>query len=194
MSLRLASTCVVISTLLSSRLTLAQSLSIDSRDDILESAGVLVADILSYHYDADAPGLLSNEDYRFWQSGVLWTTLIDYRRLTGDDEYDDVVTRGLLSQKGANNDFQPPGQRDLRTFDHCLWGSAAMLAAESGLPNPTGDDGPHQWIELAEAVFGRLKADLDEEDPEGKETCGGGLRAARRHNDVGYYLKESESK
>lgn len=191
MGLRVKPSIALIGTLLVSHVS-AQSLSIDSHDDILESAAILAEDVLTYHYDTDEPGLLSDDDYRFWQSSVLWTALIDYHRLTGDEEYDDAVTKGLLSQRGANDDFLPPGQRDMQQIDHCLWGSAALFAAESGLSDPSGNDEP-RWIELAHNVFERLKQSLDPEDPEDDESCGGGLRAARRDNSVGWFRKDGKS-
>lgn len=102
------------------------------------------------------------------------------------------MAKGLLSQKGANNDFLPPGQRDMQQIDHCLWGTVAILAAESGLSDPSGDE-ELRWTELAQNVFKRLKQNLDAEDPENEESCGGGLRAARRDNSVGWFRKDGRS-
>ena len=53
-----------IGTLLVSHVS-AKSLSIDSYEDILESTGILAEDVVTYHYDVDEPGLLSDDDYRF---------------------------------------------------------------------------------------------------------------------------------
>lgn len=64
MGLRIKPSMTFIGTLLVSHVS-AKSLSIDSYEDILESAGILAEDVPTYHYDVDEPGLLSDDDYRF---------------------------------------------------------------------------------------------------------------------------------
>jgi hypothetical protein len=100
MGLCIKPSIALIVTLLVSHVS-AKSLSVDSHDNILESAAILAEDVLTYHYDTDEPGLLSDDDYRFWQSSVLWTTLIDYRRLTSDEEHDDAVVKVSCHKGGA---------------------------------------------------------------------------------------------
>ena len=81
----------------------------------------------------------------------------------------------------------------MQQIGHCLWGSVAILAAESGLSDPSGDEEP-RWIELAQNVFERLKQSLDAKDPENEGSCGGSLRAARRDNSVGWFRKDGNSR
>ncbi|KKZ66248.1 hypothetical protein EMCG_08019 [[Emmonsia] crescens] len=115
-----------------------------------------------------APGIVP-EPYTWWQSAVLFGTLVDYWHFTGDSSYNDIVKQGLLSQAGRNNDFQPQNQSpEMANIDQAQWGLAALSAAEFSFDGP-GSDKP-QWVDLAKAVFDTQARRWDD------EKCGGGLK------------------
>lgn len=99
----------------------------------------------------------------------MFDSLINYWVTTGDDQYNSLVSEGLLSQTGARNDYIPIEQTRVEgNDDQGFWGFAAMSAAEYGLPNPP--KGKPQWLALAQAVFNSQVPRWDD------KTCGGGLR------------------
>ena len=57
----------------------------------------------------DVPGNLP-APYFWWEAGAMFGSLIDYWYYTGDSQYNDLVTQGMLHQVGPNNDYMPPNQ------------------------------------------------------------------------------------
>jgi mannan endo-1,6-alpha-mannosidase len=94
-------------------------------------------------------------------------SLISYSHLTGDTQYDTMVSEGIQWQLGDQNSFMPANQtKILGNDDQSYWALAALTAAEVSLPRPkTGS-----WEEYAVNVFDIQTQRWDE------ETCGGGLR------------------
>jgi mannan endo-1,6-alpha-mannosidase len=168
----------------------AEGLPIGSHDDILKSANALAEELMSYYEGEEpgnVPGLLPEDKYFFWESGLFMTSFIEYWHLTGDDTYNDAVREGILWQTGDGQDFLPANQSAIMTNDdQCTWALAAMTAAEYEFPSPP-DDQP-QWAALARAVFDSQRSRLDAEEGE-DGTCGGGLRWAISLNSAGYGYK-----
>ena len=95
--------------------------------------------------------------------------LIDYWYYTGDSEYNDLVTQGLLFQVGDNNDYMPLNQTLTEgNDDQGFWGLSVMTAAEYNFPDPPPDK--PQWLGLAQAVFNTQAARWE------PGHCNGGLR------------------
>ncbi|KAK3314105.1 family 76 glycosyl hydrolase [Apodospora peruviana] len=165
---------------------------LDSHDAIIESAKTLAFDLMSLYNGnetGEIPGVLGypppSGPYYWWEGGALMSTMIDYWHLTGDDTYNDVVTQGIQHQVGPNNDFMTPNWTAAASNDdQCMWGLAALLAAEKGFPDPPKDQ--PQWLELAKAVWDDL-ASPDRHD----DKCGGGLRWQIPLFNVGYDYKNS---
>ena len=135
------------------------------------------------------PGILSQPppggDYYWWHGAVVWSTLIDYWRYTGDDTYNAVTKEGMLWQTGPNNNFMPPNwTAQLGNDDQATWALAAMSAAESNFTSPSA--GETSWLQLAQNVFATQAARFD-------DTCGGGLRWQIPHSNLGYTYKNSPS-
>ncbi|OTB01151.1 glycoside hydrolase family 76 protein [Hypoxylon sp. CI-4A] len=178
--------------LLTGKLASAQSLKIDSNDDIKSAAKTLAQNVLTYYHgneSGEVPGILPGPppagDYYWWEGGALWGTLIDYWHLTGDTTYNDLVTQAMLFQVGPNNDYMPPNYTaSLGNDDQGFWGMSAMLAAENNFPDPPSDQ--PQWLSLAQAVF-NTQADPGRHD----DTCGGGLRWQIPFSNNGYDYKNS---
>jgi mannan endo-1,6-alpha-mannosidase len=116
----------------------------------------------------NSPGLLP-APYYWWEAGAMWGSFVDYAFLTGDTQYNDVVSQALQFQVGTNADFMPNNQtKDEGNDDQCFWGVAAMMAAERNFPNPPSTQ--PQWLALAQAVFNDMAGRWD------PSSCGGGLR------------------
>jgi mannan endo-1,6-alpha-mannosidase len=104
--------------------------------------------------------------YYWWESGAFFDTLISYWHLTGDDQYNDLVSDGLQAQLGQNDDFMPANWTNTEgNDDQAIWALAVMSAAESKFPQY--DD---HFVVLAENVFNEQVLRWD------NATCGGGLR------------------
>lgn len=165
---------------------------VDTRDNIIKSATTLAKDLIAL-YDGNEkgniPGLLPGPppagNYYWWQGSALMSTYMDYYRLTGDGSYNNIVTEGMLHQAGPGADYMPLNQTaSMSNDDQCIWGLAAMLAAENKFPNPPNDQ--PQWIDLAKAVFESQASPARHDD-----TCGGGLRWAIPFTNHGYDFKST---
>ncbi len=152
-------------------------------------------DVMSYYkgnQTGEILGLLGmpppDGDYYWWHSAVLWSTMIDYYRYTGDDTYNSLAVEGLTAQNGGRIDhpFMPANWTpSAGNDDQGFWGLAALQAAEVGLPAPP--QGQPTWIELARGVFDTQAARYDE------ATCGGGLRWQILLTNAGYRYKNTPS-
>ncbi len=99
----------------------------------------------------------------------MFNALIDYWAYTGDDQWNEITTQGLVHQAGDSGAFMPANQtRTEGNDDQGFWAFAAMSAAERNFPRPPGD-GP-DWLAMAQAVFNTQAHRWDDEH------CGGGLR------------------
>ncbi len=142
-------------------------------------------DLMSYYkgnQSGEVLGVLDPEaiKWSFWwaDSAILWSTMIDYWRYTGDDTYNAVTVEALTAQNGLD---APDGVPFLplnwtlyaQNSDHGFWGLASMQAAELGFPAaPSGQPG---WFELAQGVFDVMAARWRVAEA---GSCKGGLRAA----------------
>lgn len=128
----------------------------------------------------ETPGLLG-EPYYFWEAGAVWDALIQYQNLTGDNQFNDIVSQALLFQQGESGSYMPRNQtRNLGNDDQSTWALAALSAEQRGLP---GD----AWLGLAVEVFNNQVLRWDE------ATCGGGLRWQIFTFNNGYEYKNSVS-
>ena len=115
----------------------------------------------------EVPGLLPTP-YFWWEGGTFFDTLIQYWRLTGDAQYNSLVSQGIQFQQGSNGDFMPSNETHTEgNDDQDIWALAAMSAAESQFPEPQNGT---SWVALADTVFNEQAARWD------AQTCGGGLR------------------
>lgn len=118
--------------LLGGQLCQAIELNIDSPDSIKAAARTVAHGMVSYYTGnrtGDVPGNLP-QPYFWWEAGAMFGALIDYWYYTGDDQYNAIVTQGLLHQVGPNNDFMPPNQTKTEgNDDQAFWGIATMSAA-----------------------------------------------------------------
>jgi mannan endo-1,6-alpha-mannosidase len=155
-----------------------------SPDSIKSAASSLASQLVGY-YTANSTGRENGtlpSPYSWWEAGALFDTLIQYSHLTGDTQYNSLVSTGLLSQVGKNSDFMPVNQSATEGNDgQATWALAAMSAAEAQFTNGT------QWLALADTVFNILVQRWD------SATCSGGLRWQIYSFAQGFYYKNSAS-
>lgn len=139
------------------------------------------------YYQGNEPGQtvgVLDSPYSWWEAGALFDALVQYWRLTGDDQYNGIVSQGILAQQGPNSDFMPTNQSTTEgNDDQGIWALAAMSAAESQLPGAPVTT----WFDLADFVYNDYVARWD------TSTCGGGLRWQIFSYNAGYLYKNAAS-
>ncbi|KAK8087505.1 glycoside hydrolase family 76 protein [Apiospora phragmitis] len=131
-----------------------------NNEDSIKKAAALVAEDLMSFYEGDKPGEVPgilpgpppNGDYYWGSGGFLWNTLIDYGNATGDIKYVDSIVKGLGWQVGQNHDFMPTNWTvGMGNDEQAIWASAALTAANSGLPGPPSVESG--WLSVAQNVL-----------------------------------------
>ncbi|KAI0814573.1 glycosyl hydrolase family 76-domain-containing protein [Xylaria sp. FL0064] len=128
---------------------------VDDAASIKKAAALVAEDLMSF-YTGDIPGLLPgpppNGDYYFWTGGALWTSMLDYRSRTGDTQYDEKISQGLLWQRGPQDRFLSANWTASEgNDDQAVWAMAALLASETGFTEP--EDVNTTWATMAQNVF-----------------------------------------
>ncbi|KAI4158101.1 MAG: hypothetical protein LQ342_007735 [Letrouitia transgressa] len=164
------------------------TLNLDDDNSIKNAAKTIARDLMTF-YNGDKPGGVPGNlpaPYYWWECGAMFGTLLDYFYYTGDDQYNNVITDGLLFQVGPDNDYMPPNQTKTEgNDDQGFWALAVMSAAEQNFPNPP--DNKPQWLALAQAVFNLQAGRWD------TQYCGGGLRWQIFSFNTGYDYKNTIS-
>lgn len=160
-------------------------------DSIKSATKSLAGGIVSFYKDslkADlTPGLFP-DPYFWWEAGAVFHGLVEYSYLTGDSQYDALVSEALQWQMGGNVEhaYMPANQtRSMANDDQSTWGLAALTAAEVGFPKPKNAE----WLDYAAAVFNLQVLRLQVEETNG--TCDGGLRWQILSFNNGYEYKNS---
>lgn len=132
-----------------------------------------------------------SKGYPWWTNAIVWSTMIDYWRYTGDESHNTVTAEGLIAQSGSDlqHAFLPRNWTDnMANDEQGFWAMAAMQAAELGLPSPTAD--APAWVDLAKAVFDMQAARYSAED---EGNCHGGLHWKLLPESRGYDTKNTMS-
>ncbi|KAJ4245076.1 hypothetical protein NW762_014287 [Fusarium torreyae] len=169
-----------------------QSLKLGNHDDIVKRSETIASTLINFYHGNESghiPGLLPDEAGYYWyQSGAFMSSYIDYWQLTGDDTYNDLVSKGIEWQVGPNDDFMPTNQtKNLGNDDQSIWALGALTAAEYGFPAPS--EKQFKWIDLATAVWEDQRRRWDIE-VKGK-VCDGGLRWQIMTFNNGYNYKQT---
>ncbi|KAL8995270.1 MAG: hypothetical protein Q9188_006858, partial [Gyalolechia gomerana] len=155
----------------------------------IKAAAKQVAEDLMTMYNGNQLGGIPGNlpaPYYWWQCGAMFGSLIDYYFYTGDDQFNDVVTEGMLFQVGPNNDYMTPNQTKTEgNDDQGFWAVAAMSAAEQKFPDPPANK--PQWLALVQAVFNTQALRWD------TQFCNGGLRWQIFTFNTGYNYKNTIS-
>src|ERR1700712_4743396 len=78
-------------------------------DSAKAAAKIIAKDMISFYKGNDpgqTPGTLL-KPYYWWQAGAMWGELIEYWSMTGDTQYNSLVTNSLLYQVGNDRNFMP---------------------------------------------------------------------------------------
>jgi mannan endo-1,6-alpha-mannosidase len=177
-----------IALLFSTQIASAIELNIDDHASIQQAASKVAHGMTSYYKGNEygqIPGILP-KPYYWWEAGAMFGSLIDYWRYTGDSTYNDMTSEAMLWQASSTRDFMPPNQTQSEgNDDQAFWGITALMAAESGFPDPPPDK--PQWLALAQGVFNTQAIRWD------NSSCGGGLRWQIQLFAPGYNYKNSIS-
>jgi mannan endo-1,6-alpha-mannosidase len=172
--------------LLGTHITSALELNVDDAASIQRAASQVAHGMMDYYKGNESgqtPGILP-PPYYWWEAGAMFGALIDYWRYTGDSTYNDVTSEAMLKQASPTRDFMPRDQSSTEgNDDQAFWAITALMAAESGFPDPPPGD--PQWLALAQTVF---RQQVDRWDD---QTCGGGLRWQIQSMNRGYNYKNS---
>ncbi|KAL2841865.1 glycosyl hydrolase family 76-domain-containing protein [Aspergillus pseudoustus] len=148
-----------------------------------------VAQVMLEHYTGNQPGDVPGnlpDPYYWWEAGAMFNALIDYWFYTGDDQWNDITTQGLVWQAGDSGTFMPANQtRTEGNDDQGFWAFAAMSAAERNFPAPPGT-GP-DWLAMAQATFNTQAWRWD------TSSCNGGLKWQIFTWNAGYTYKNTIS-
>ena len=66
---------------------------------------------MMHYYHGNEPGQTVGKlvkPYYWWEAGAMFGQLIEYWAYTGDTQYNDLTTQGLMSQIGPKRDFMVP--------------------------------------------------------------------------------------
>lgn len=157
----------------------ALQVDLSSPDSIKKAAALVAEDLLTFYHGnkpGHTPGILPGPPpdgpYYWWIAGAMWGTIMDYRHYTGDTKFDPIVKEAMLHQVGHDRDFMPRNwSLSMGNDDQAFWGMTALIAAETGFPDPKPDE--PQWLALAQAVFNE-QSSMDRRAPDGN--CQWGLR------------------
>ncbi|KAI1309857.1 family 76 glycoside hydrolase [Xylaria venustula] len=156
---RLPATLLAACGLLAGRTLGALEVDLEDPESIKKGAALVAQDLLTFYHGDEpgwVPGILPGPppdgDYYWWQGGAMWGALLDYRHVTGDDQFDDIIFQAMQFQVGDDDDYNPANwSASMGNDDQAFWAFSALLAAETGFENP--DDDQPQWLALAQAVF-----------------------------------------
>jgi len=79
--------------------------------DSIKAAAKTAAGGMMHYYHGNEPGQTVGklvQPYYWWEAGAMFGQLIEYWFYTGDTQYNDVTTQGLMSQIGPKRDFMVP--------------------------------------------------------------------------------------
>jgi mannan endo-1,6-alpha-mannosidase len=115
-------------------------------------------------------------------------SLISYSHLTGDTQYDVMVSKGIRWQLGYQDAFMPNNQiRVLGNNNQSYWALAALTAAEVGFSEVQNGELGGSWEEYAINVFDIHAQRWDE------SSCDGGLKWQIFPFNTGYNYKNMAS-
>jgi mannan endo-1,6-alpha-mannosidase len=108
----------IASTLLLIATSYALDIDVSSSDSIKLAAKQVAAGVMGNYTGGQKgkiPGLFcdlsgDSELCSFFTSGATWDAMVDYQFLTGDTQYNDLISQGLLFQIGSNDDYMPANE------------------------------------------------------------------------------------
>lgn len=102
-------------------------LDITSPQSIKQNAKSIATSLVKIYTDyleipgVGIPGLLP-APYYWWESGGMFGTLLSYWHVTGDSQWNDLITEAMLFQVGPDQSYMPPNQtKSLGNDDQAFW-------------------------------------------------------------------------
>jgi len=154
-------------------------------ESIKDAAKTIASSTMSFYSDRDSdiPGIVSSSLY--WEGSVLFSVMMRYWALTGDDSHNDAVSEGMYWLRGDNDDYMSANYSSyMGNDDQLTWGLAAMMAAELDFPQKPSMP---SWATLAENVWNSVSSRWDDSN------CDGGLRWQIWAYQAGYGFKNAVS-
>ncbi|KAL2795420.1 glycosyl hydrolase family 76-domain-containing protein [Aspergillus keveii] len=154
--------------------------------DSLKSAGkTIAAPMWDFYLQNQTEGIPGKLTDTWYVAGAMFMTLIQYWQVSGDNQYNAVVSHDLMFQAGRNYDyFDSNYSQWLGNDDQMFWGLAAITASETGFPEV---DGKPTWTSLARAVYTMQANRWD------TRACDGGITWQIHPWQAGYTLRNSIS-
>ncbi|PYI11468.1 hypothetical protein BO78DRAFT_425948 [Aspergillus sclerotiicarbonarius CBS 121057] len=150
----------------------ALELNINNTQSIKDAATVTVANTLSNSsisgdvnpvYGDDNEWLFNSSTVEAW----LYSTLIPFWNITGNDTYNDLITKRMYSKVELELGTAWDESDNDTNMNHAAWALAAVTAAEMGFP---AESSKKSWLTYAEQAEGTILSTF------GLSTiCGGGL-------------------
>jgi hypothetical protein len=78
-------------------------------DSAKAAAKIMAKDMMSF-YKGNEPGQIPGtllKPYYWWQAGAMWGELVEYWAMTGDTQYNSLVSNSLLFQVGDDRNYMP---------------------------------------------------------------------------------------
>ncbi|KAL2815860.1 glycosyl hydrolase family 76-domain-containing protein [Aspergillus cavernicola] len=154
--------------------------------DSLKSAGkAIAAPMWTFYEQNQTEGIPGKLTGTWYVAGAMFMTLIQYWQVSGDNQYNSVVSHDLMFQAGRNYDyFDSNYSQWLGNDDQMFWGLAAITASETGFPEVSGKP---TWTSLARAVA------TMQINRWNTEQCDGGITWQIHPWQAGYTLRNSIS-
>ncbi|KAL2868784.1 glycoside hydrolase family 76 protein [Aspergillus lucknowensis] len=154
--------------------------------DSLKAAGkAIAAPMWEFYLQNQTEGIPGKLTDTWYVAGAMFMTLMQYWQVSGDNQYNSVVSHDMMFQAGRNYDyFDSNYSQWLGNDDQMFWGLAAITASETGFPEVKGKP---TWTSLARAVATMQMNRWD------TSTCNGGITWQIHPWQAGYTLRNSIS-
>ncbi|KAL2828316.1 glycosyl hydrolase family 76-domain-containing protein [Aspergillus pseudoustus] len=158
---------------------------VNSADSLKQAGKTIAAPMWEFYLQNQTEGIPGKLTDTWYVAGAMFMTLIQYWQVSGDNQYNSVVSHDMMFQAGRNYDyFDSNYSQWLGNDDQMFWGLAAITASETGFPEV---DGKPTWTSLARAVYTMQSNRWD------TRTCDGGITWQIHPWQAGYTLRNSIS-
>ncbi|KAL4911907.1 glycoside hydrolase [Aspergillus aurantiobrunneus] len=110
-----------------------------SLESIKDAAVKTAKGLLGWYTGNEPGGIPGTFPEKWWEGSALFISLIVYWFYTGDDHYNNLITKDMQHQAGDCNYMPDNFSTYLGNNDQFFWGTPAMLAAKYKFPE--ADDG-----------------------------------------------------
>ncbi|KAG0146417.1 hypothetical protein CROQUDRAFT_62872 [Cronartium quercuum f. sp. fusiforme G11] len=164
---------VAIAPLLSA--THTPKLDLNNEKELLNVTAQAIKNLLKYYTPSNL-GVFDQVETPWWESCVIWWTLLEYAKWTGDYQFTTIATDGLVNASwGTQHDFLGGNATNAtdkiqgRWNDDQLWAAQAVTAgAELFGPQSVMGHSHQSWISLVTKSIDEVAVQMDNK-------CGGGI-------------------